>query len=342
MKNKILFLLIIAFSLSYKSISSPLPKLLWKTNVGTVSEQPIPLFHNDKIYIGNEEGQLLCLDNRGKELWKVETEAAIMASPVIFDEKLLVTNKAGKLYCLRPGNGKEIWTFEAGEKILSAPVGNKDHVYFYTKHKIWAIEKEVGIDMWSTDFYFNGFPKLQIDEENIYFSDDMKIYSISQKNGGKNWEAELPVFGVSDVTIGGAKLFCMTPEKLYAFNTADGKIAWEKENEIEIKAHSILSPTCNDNFVFFSIMNNIFCLNPENGEEIYKIKDKNNLSKIFISQTDIYYHNGSSVYFKPAESKKKAEEVELTEKAASKFIFYADERVYFYNDQNELCAYSMR
>lgn len=343
MNRKISFIFISLFTLSYLSFSAPLPKLLWKTHVGTVSGHPVPLFTEEFIYIGNEEGQLICLDkSRGKEIWRLETEDAIMASPVLFDNKLFVTNKAGKLYCLRPKSGKEIWKFETNEKILCSPVGNNDLVFFYTKHKIWAIEKEVGIDMWDQDIFFNGFPELVIDDENIYFSDDMKVFSFSQKDGSKNWETNLPIFGVSDVALCKDKLLCMTPEKFYSINTADGKIAWEKELESDIKPHEVLSPVCHEELVFFTVKNVIFCYRVTDGELIYDIKDRSGLSRVFIGDNQLYFHNGKAFFFKPFDSKKRAEKLESTEPIASKFIYVSGPRAYFYNEHNELCAYSLK
>jgi outer membrane protein assembly factor BamB len=78
------------------------------------------------IVLGASDGSVRCLDDNGRELWRVmETSEPCVSGPVIGDldrdgsSEIVVALDARTLYCLRGGDGKELWRFPAAGRIFT-------------------------------------------------------------------------------------------------------------------------------------------------------------------------------------------------------------------------------
>ncbi|MEW5759779.1 MAG: PQQ-binding-like beta-propeller repeat protein [Candidatus Thermoplasmatota archaeon] len=148
--------------------------IIWKyeTNAGIFSS---PAYYKDTIYFGSND-KLYALDaNNGKLKWSFETDEQIISSPSVANDKIffgsnkfyslslggkisweyssgyiysscaLIRDRVffgsydGMVYCLNNENGKLIWSFYTGEKILSSPSVGNGRVFIGAGQKLYAL-----------------------------------------------------------------------------------------------------------------------------------------------------------------------------------------------------------
>lgn len=73
-----------------------------------------PVAAAGKIWIGNAEGVVCCLDAAsGKPIWSFATAACLFAPPTLADGRIFAGSGDGWIYCLDATSGRELWRFRA-------------------------------------------------------------------------------------------------------------------------------------------------------------------------------------------------------------------------------------
>lgn len=91
----------------------------WEYQAG-ISIEASPAYKDGKIFIGDIDGNFLCLDEAGKLVWKKEFETAFIGSANFFGKGVLLGGENAKLYFLDRKDGSKIWEFEASDQIQSS------------------------------------------------------------------------------------------------------------------------------------------------------------------------------------------------------------------------------
>ena len=91
----------------------------WDYQAG-ISIEASPAYKDGKIFIGDIDGNFLCLDESGKLVWKKELETAFIGSANFFGDGVLLGGENAKLYFLKRTDGSKIWEFEASDQIQSS------------------------------------------------------------------------------------------------------------------------------------------------------------------------------------------------------------------------------
>jgi outer membrane protein assembly factor BamB len=99
-------------------------RLQWDFKAGNGVEAPA-LIHGEKVYIGDLNGALFCLDlMSGKEIWSYRADNQISGSPNIWESKdrtmILVGSYDFFLHCLDAATGKVLWKYETDNFINGA------------------------------------------------------------------------------------------------------------------------------------------------------------------------------------------------------------------------------
>ena len=86
--------------------------IVWKYNKGT-AYVPSPILYGDYVYLMNDQGALTCLDAKtGKVIYeggRVPVNAKFYgASPVAFEDKILLTNDDGETFVIKAGPKHEV------------------------------------------------------------------------------------------------------------------------------------------------------------------------------------------------------------------------------------------
>jgi len=126
------------------SLKNGKPQWTFKTGGSIYSS---PAVWDNKIVFGSADGYVYCINDKGIELWKLKTGAAVLGCPRIVDIRLKIPSRHSNIvehnYTIYIGgsdhhfraidlnSGKEIWSFDGlNGAVVSAPVIYKDAVIF--------------------------------------------------------------------------------------------------------------------------------------------------------------------------------------------------------------------
>ena len=84
-------------------------KVLWSRPLASRSESS-PVFDNDRIYFGAEDGSVYALRAADGGLrWKFKASGAVKGAPALADGKLFFGDYSGRVYAIREADGVKVW-----------------------------------------------------------------------------------------------------------------------------------------------------------------------------------------------------------------------------------------
>ena len=97
---------------------------------------------DDMLYLGDTKGDFYGIDAlTGRELWRVHSGAAILASPLVLGQRVHFGNGDGVLHALDRFTGESEWKLDLGAPINIPPIYAHGRIYVHTSDgKLHAIE----------------------------------------------------------------------------------------------------------------------------------------------------------------------------------------------------------
>lgn len=137
---------------------------IWKFKTSGIVRNT-PAISQSVVYAGDSEGILYAIDlSTGKEQWQFHTmghglkngdylydRRAIISSPVVAGNKVLVGCRDGVLYAVTKANGKESWRMDHQDSWVISSVAVKDSIVVTGTsdgHFVQAIHLETGKELW--------------------------------------------------------------------------------------------------------------------------------------------------------------------------------------------------
>ena len=119
------------------------PRVLWKYTKGT-AYVPSPIAYGGYVYLVTDKGILTCLDARTGEVkyegGRVPIPATLMASPVAFDGKILLSSMEGDTFVIKAGPVHEVLrTNTLGEAIAASPAIARGRIFIRGESNLYAI-----------------------------------------------------------------------------------------------------------------------------------------------------------------------------------------------------------
>ncbi|MDC0034956.1 PQQ-binding-like beta-propeller repeat protein [Chloroflexi bacterium] len=99
------------------------------------------VIHEDTIYVPSLDGKLYALDvNSGKKEWELETKGAIVGSPAIVSDMIVVGSTDGEIRIAETSSGEVLGSCDVGERIESSITSEGSDVYFSVRdHSVRAM-----------------------------------------------------------------------------------------------------------------------------------------------------------------------------------------------------------
>jgi len=96
-----------------------------------------PVVYDGKVYCvigqdpehGEGVGNMVCLDENGKQLWHYQKINRSLSTPAIVDGLVFIADFSGFVYCLDANTGKEYWVHDTKGHIWSSPLVADGKVY---------------------------------------------------------------------------------------------------------------------------------------------------------------------------------------------------------------------
>lgn len=101
-----------------------------------ITPKSTPLLVGDKIYMGTENGNMLCIErHNGEVLWRYNVKThhpkGIWSSPAHYDNNIYFGAYNGIVYCLNAQTGEEVWKNSCCEFVGSSPLIVPEHGLMY-------------------------------------------------------------------------------------------------------------------------------------------------------------------------------------------------------------------
>lgn len=126
-------------------------KEVFDTDLGALSGGS-PAVAGDRIYVGTDQGHVLCFDTAGKQLWdfdQVGDHAMVYASPAVSDGVVVAGARDRKVYGLDANTGKPLWSLPTRGEVDSSALITGGRAYVGSKDKkLYAIDLKTGKSQW--------------------------------------------------------------------------------------------------------------------------------------------------------------------------------------------------
>jgi outer membrane protein assembly factor BamB len=295
------------------SLAPKIKKIKWIYDTGSEIRFSSPIVVDDKVFIGTgeietrfkfdfeyfknikiidllnenkftgraETGGVFCLNtSTGIKKWDFVTEGMVSSTPVFYNEKVYILScdsntYQGRLYCLNAETGSIIWNYTY-TNLKTTPVIEGDSLYIsiadpYTGYGyILCLNPNSGVEIWNHSMGLNNFAMYSaptVYNGKVYYtsvvSSDVEIHCLNAATGLDEWYKTLT-----------------TMELGYAVSTPV-----VKDNQLYI----ISLASYSSNQTSYSIL---FCLNTENGDEIWRytmLENDISLSNPAVDDNKIYF-----------------------------------------------------
>lgn len=217
----------------FRALDAGSGKLLWKVDM----EAPIrsqPLFHNGRVYVGNQAGRVYCFMPGGTRVWVRELGEAVSGQPAVVDNLLVVATIRGMVFGLNLATGQQVWRrelqFREGETspdALFSPVAaapplvavGADSGYLHVLKA--ATGAKVG------QYYSNGLVRsaAAVTDEVIAFgSTDGWLRVISRDGKRPLWAHRLPGPVSCGPVASGNAIYVGSPTRVLALDATSGRV----------------------------------------------------------------------------------------------------------------------
>jgi outer membrane protein assembly factor BamB len=193
---------------------------VWSTRIGDGSGRSgvrlQPTYSDGKLYLISTDGKIEALDAAtGKEIWEQSTrvggglwpfkhkhpgtDARYAGGPSVLGNLLVVGTLDGHVYAMDAGTGKQLWSAEVDDEVISPPAIDAGTVYVRTNSGyVYAFDANTGERKWLNDqanvpllsLRGNG-PLLAAHGVVMFGSDDGNIVSLRGDTGAIQWK--LPI-----------------------------------------------------------------------------------------------------------------------------------------------------
>lgn len=220
-----------------------------------------PTVSNGRVYCGNNDGHLYCIDARtGKQLWSFRASAEVESTPALANGRVVFGSFDGFSYCLDAVTGKEVWRFRTGPRLATVK---------------GIAEVKQGID--SSAMILHGL---------VYFGAwDGGVYCLRLDDGKLVWKKQLegivhhcsPAVAESE----GRVYIGSSDGLLHCFDAAKGDVIWEQRLCGAHIDHMLSDPVLHEGKVYcgagFDPEKAVYCLEADTGKTVWKYTGVKNL-----------------------------------------------------------------
>lgn len=242
---------------------------LWSTRIGDGAGRSgvrlQPAFADGKLYLISTNGKLEALDaTTGKRLWeqsgrvgdgiwpfkhkKPRADVRFAGGPTVVGNLLVVGTLGGHVFAYDATTGKQLWSAEVDDEVISAPAIDAGEVYVRTNSgNVYAFDADTGTRKWVYDqgnvpllsLRGNG-PLLAAHGVVMFGSDAGNIVSLRSDTGGIQWKipitkglgrTDIQKLSDSDGTLqlDGDTLYATAYHgELVAIDAAQGQLQWNR------------------------------------------------------------------------------------------------------------------
>ncbi|MBN9417522.1 hypothetical protein ABS71_21495 [bacterium SCN 62-11] len=234
------------FTLAEMGIQKPsglsLPGPVWQRADLNRGEYSAPkssaCFYEDKIYIGSDQGFLLCCDRLGGEKWRFpvrDRQRGIHATPCAWQGQIYFGAYDGYLYCLNAVSGQLVWELRPGQWIGSSPLVDQGQLFVGIEFgqmggSLIGVDALEGRQLWevSAGDYVHSGPCLA-GSRVCFGANDGIVRAVDRNSGDLQWKFYTQGPIKSDLVSDGKRVLVASGDGvLYCLQAEDGSLLWKR------------------------------------------------------------------------------------------------------------------
>ncbi len=260
----------------FYSMTATTGDILWKKQIGSVSSRP--LLHRGRIYVGTDDGFLICMNTMGDEQWRYTTGAAILQEPVIAGDSLIVANEGDQVYALDLETGKFRWLYKTdadSEFTLrghSGVVVDGEYVYAgFADGSMVALRSGTGSVAWLTSLKRGDDRFVDVDTTPVISGDTVfaasssgGLFAMNKSTGRIRWSRE--VSGGGGLVATEKRLYFVAAEVGVHAMDHDGNVIWRQGTR---GGGESANPIVHGDYLIFNLSEDgIFVVKSDTGEVV--------------------------------------------------------------------------
>ena len=191
-----------------------------------------PLYDSGNLYLGDMLGIFRCVDSKGKEVWKFETDIEINSSANIYKDNVLFGSQNAKLYALSKTKGEKVWEHEINDQIQSSITLAGDRVFLAgCDSLLHVINAADGEELGTVEIESPTIATPAAMGDVVFFgTEKADFFAVDCKKIDTRWKRPDPKGGTSirssAAVTAGHVVFGGRNRKLYSLNPDNGEQNW--------------------------------------------------------------------------------------------------------------------
>ena len=214
----------------FNAVSMDTGATLWSEKLdGAVIDTMTAVVTPAAVYIATTKGTVYSFTLKGSRNWKFNAGAGIFETPMLVNNRLLVSGSDGKLYSLAAQTGREQWTVDIGAKFrLAYQRGTLYAVSYYGA--VSALEMEKGAELWKKELA-DTFITSPLVFENRMVVAGLKgaVTWLNLDNGSVIAKKALGAPVRNSIALSGGVLYISANDTLFAIDASGGGVQWKHQ-----------------------------------------------------------------------------------------------------------------
>lgn len=292
------------FGLDIRSMPSNMELFELKWRYGNVNKtdytapKSSPAIEENRVYLGSDQGKMLCLDFNGNLVWEFVTDPhpfGVHQTAVIAGEKVIFSGYDGNVYALDKKDGKLIWKNKPCSDIGSSPIYDKETNLVYLglenttiQGTLAALDASNGSIIWEHTTNHHISSRAAVGKEIVvYGGNDHFIYGCDKITGKLLWKFRTHGENKGRLTIDGNYCYAGSFDgHLYCLDLQTGKLAWKRKLGTKLYTE----PLVVDDKVFVgSFSNQLVCLDKGNGSILWNFMTNGNVQSYPVYDNGLVY-----------------------------------------------------
>lgn len=198
--------------------------------------------NNGDVIVGNQVGEMICLNAKGKKRWTFQADGPVYSSPIEYKELVIFGSADGNVYVLNEKDGSLKWKVQTGAPVLGSAVISETSICIGGSEKYFALDINTGKLNWSFPVEGPVMGSTTVYKNTLVFGAwDTYLYCLDAATGKLNWKWSngsairnyspascIPII-IDDV------VYVVAPDRyITAIDHRDGKTLW-RNNDTRIR-----------------------------------------------------------------------------------------------------------
>ncbi|MEI6234513.1 MAG: PQQ-binding-like beta-propeller repeat protein [Planctomycetota bacterium] len=245
----------------------------WSVEAGQIYQ--LPAISNNRIYIGNKDGTLLCYDiTKGTKLWTHENGGPIYKSLAVEDGRVIAIRVRkegrpdGRVFAFDALDGHELWSWQDDIKSqnFTAPIIANGSVFLGRASELICLDALQGEKRWSikTENALSAPPSVS-DGRMVIEQFGGALQCISANDGKILWALQLESHSQAGACMNGERCFVAGGVAVYCVDVTTGVKKWESSGLENVGVPLAVK----GNRVLAAHSQTLRCLSAEDGREMW-------------------------------------------------------------------------